>query len=136
MLSVNKYPQDYIDACRARVKAQVSTYRKLIKTTTNDSAIASFVPVFFNNMAIILDSYFVHRARTMEGKDGNPLNEVRVICNSLMQNGGAMSADKVIRLNPAKSVLKYEVGDEIRLRESDFLRLAEAYFAEIESKYS
>ena len=72
----------------------------------------------------------------MEGKDGNPLNEVRVICNSLMQNGGAMSADKVIRLNPAKSVLKYEVGDEIRLRETDFLRLAEAYFAEIESKYS
>jgi hypothetical protein len=136
MLSVNKYPQDYIDACRARVKAQVSTYRKLIKTTKNDSAIASFVPVFFNNMAIILDSYFVHRARTMEGKDGNPLNEVRVICNSLMQNGGAMSADKAIRLNPAKSVLNYEVGDEIRLSETDFLRLAEAYFAEIESKYS
>ena len=136
MLSVNKYPQDYVDACRARVKAQVSTYRNLIKTTKSQSAIASFEPVFFNNMAIILDSYFVHRARTMEGKDGNPLNEVRVVCNSLIQNGGALSADKTIRMNPAKSVLKYQVGDEIRLSEADFLRLAEAYFAEIESKYS
>ena len=53
-----------------------------------------------------------------------------------MQNGGALSADKTIRLNAAKSVLKYQVGDEIRLSEADFLRLAEAYFAEIESKYS
>jgi hypothetical protein len=47
-----------------------------------------------------------------------------------------MSADKTIRLDPASSVLKYQVGDEIELSESDFIALSSAYFAEIERKYS
>ncbi len=86
-------------------------------------------------MVLSLDSHFTHRARALEGKDGNPLNEVRVLCNSLVQNGGVLAADKTIRLKPAASVLGYEVGDEIRLTEAAFVRLAEAFFAEIESKY-
>jgi len=32
-------------------------------------------------------------------------------------------------------VLKYQVGDEIRLSRKDFLLLSGAFFAEIESKY-
>lgn len=71
----------------------------------------------------------------MEGKDGNPLNEVRVLCNSLLNNGGLMASDKQIKLDPAKSILKYQVGDEIKLSEADFALLAKAFFAEIESKY-
>jgi hypothetical protein len=35
----------------------------------------------------------MHRARAVEKKDGNALNEVRILCNSLMKNGGAMAAD-------------------------------------------
>ena len=44
-------------------------------------------------------------------------------------------ADKAIRLKPETSVLNCEVGDEIRLNEEDYLRLAEAAFADIERKY-
>ncbi len=68
-------------------------------------------------------------------KDGNPLNEVRMLCNSMMNNHNMMGADKTIKYDPAKSVLKYRVGDEIKLNEADFIRLSSAFFAEIESKY-
>jgi hypothetical protein len=46
-----------------------------------------------------------------------------------------MIADKSIKLTPAKSVLKYQVGDEIKLNEADFLLIFSAFFAELESKY-
>jgi len=67
---------------------------------------------------------------------GNSLNEVRVICNSMMHNHDTMSADIIIRMNPAKSVLHYDVGDTIRLSEQDFLVISVAFFAEIESEYT
>jgi hypothetical protein len=62
----------------------------------------------------------------MEGKDGNPLKEVRVLCTSLMENDGVLAADKQIRLRPETSILHLAVGDEIRLTQGEFLRLAEA----------
>jgi hypothetical protein len=63
------------------------------------------------------------------------LNEVRVMCNSIMHNNNIMSADNTIRFDPAKSILKYKVGDKIKLNGKDFERLSKAFFAEIESKY-
>ncbi|MBC7870536.1 MAG: hypothetical protein H7Y09_06825 [Chitinophagaceae bacterium] len=47
-----------------------------------------------------------------------------------------MSADKTVKLDPAKSLVKVKVGDEIKLNEADFLRIFPAFFAEIERKYS
>ena len=144
MLCVNNYTQKYIDECRSRVAAQVSAYRTLVITAKNqtspdesplNAAIEAFEPHFFNNMDLALDSYFVHRARAIEKKDGNPLNEVRMLCNSMMNNNNMMCADKTIKFDPAKSVLKYRVGDEIKLNEAGFILLSSAFFAEIESKY-
>ena len=100
-----------------------------------DVAIEAFEGAFFNNMVLVLDESFVHRLRTIEGKDGNALNEVRVLCNSILLNNGVMSVDSSIKLSPDKSVLKYQVGDEIRLNEADFSLLSSAFFAEIERKY-
>jgi hypothetical protein len=42
----------------------------------------------------------------MEGKDGNPLNEVRVLCNSILENKSVLRANKTIKLKPDASVLK------------------------------
>jgi len=139
MLGKNSYSKDYIKASRARVDAQVSAYKSFVKKakkSAGDAAVATFEPVFFNNMVLTLDSYFTHRLRTVEGKDGNPLNEVRVLCASILENDGVMGSDKTIKMKPENTVLQLAVGDKINVTEADFVRLADAYFAEIESKFS
>jgi hypothetical protein len=137
MLSVATYSQEYIDRCRAQIEADVTAYADLRKAADGGlgSAGAAFESVFFNNMVMALDHYFLHRARTLEGKDGNPLNEVRIVCNSITDNDGVMMADKTIRMKPAGSVLGYDVGDEIKLSEEAFRRLAAGFLAEIAARY-
>ena len=88
---------------------------------------------------------FVHRLSGIEGKDGNPLNEVRVLCNSLLLNNGKLQVDKLpgwpnsavssLKLPPENSLLGFEMGDDVKLSEADFVRLSKAFFAEIEKKY-
>jgi hypothetical protein len=142
MLGMRTYPQSYIDACRARVEADLRAYRKQVGKTSGKE----FEARFFNNQVILLDHMFVHRLMAIEGKDGNPLNEVRVLCNSLLLNQGKLQVDKLagwpnsagasIKLPPEKSVLKLRVGDDVKLSEPDFVRLAKAFFAEIEAKFT
>jgi hypothetical protein len=145
MLGMKTYPQEYIDRCRSRVDVDLAAYRNLVAAVRTQpardkarlhSAFTAFEATFFNNMVLILDALFVHRLRTMEGKDGNPLNEVRALCNSMLHHDGIMSADNAIRLSPETSVLKYQVGQEIKVKEADFVVLSSAFFAEIESKYA
>ena len=142
MLGMKTYTQDYIDACRARVDADLRAYRKQVGKAPSKE----FEVRFFNDQVLLLDHMFVHRLTGIEGKDGNPLNEVRVLCNSILLNQGKLQVDKLkgwpmsapsgIKLPPEKSVLKLEAGDEIKLSEADFVRLSEAFFAEVEKKYS
>ena len=135
MLGIRNYTQEYIDACRSKLKRDLAAYSTLASAPNNHPAAQAFEPTFFNNMVLVLDHFFVHRLRTVEGKDGNPLNEVRILCDSMLLNNNKMSSDKAIKLSPEKSVLKHQVGDEIKLTEADFLRLSEAFFAEIETKF-
>ena len=141
MLGMKTYSPDYIDACRARVDADLCAYRKQVGKTPSKE----FEARFFNDQVLLLDHMFVHRLSGIEGKDGNPLNEVRVLCNSLLLNQGKLRVDKLpgwpnsavakLTLPPEKSLLKLKVGDEVKLTEADFERLSKAFFAEIEKKY-
>jgi hypothetical protein len=144
MLSIASYTRDYIDTCRSTVDMTVAAYENLgsaVKTTAGidlapvEFALASFEPAFYNHMVLALDGYFSNRARNKEGKDGNPLNEVRMLCGALMQNNGRLEADRTIKWRPETTVLGYQIGDEIRLTTADFSRLSKAFFAELESKY-
>jgi hypothetical protein len=67
MLCINNFTQKYIDECRLKVNLQLSTYKNLVTTARKqvgannallNSAIESFEPNFFNNMALVLDNYF------------------------------------------------------------------------------
>ena len=129
MLSENSYKREYIEACRARVASQVAAYDRLTAVEPD------FEPVFFNNMVIVLGGYFTNRMRGMEGRDGNPLNEVRVLTTSMMGNNERLAADSTINWDASHTVLGHRVGDEIHLTRDDFLRLSEAFFAELEARY-
>jgi hypothetical protein len=144
MLGRKNYTQEEIDRGKAALDQQLAAYKKLVKAVASattdekiDSAFASFEALFFNNMILVLDRCFVHRlpGADYEGKDGNPLNEVRIVCDSLMNNNGIMRGDKQIKLAPERSVLKLNIGDPIELTEEEFERLSVAFFAELERRF-
>ncbi len=69
------------------------------------------------------------------GKEGNPLNEVEMICDSLLNNNGILRDSNVIKYIPDQSVVKLNVGDKIRITAEEFERLSAAFFAELERKF-
>lgn len=135
MLAVKTYTQAYVDECRARVDAQLAAYAG-IATSADSAALDAFEPEMFTNLVLVLEACFAHRVRGAEGKDGNPLNEVRMLAVSLLSNKGVLLADASVRYKPEASVLGLAIGASIRLDESDFRRLAESFFAEIEAKFT
>jgi hypothetical protein len=144
MLCATKYPQAYVDQCRSRVDQQLFAYRGLLATIPPasgtrakkvSSAVGAFESQFFNHMLLALDDYFLHRGRTIEGKDGNPLNEVRLLCDSIKENGGVFVGQKAIAFDSTSSVLGLQPGNRINLSEADFSLLAKAFFGEIERRF-
>ena len=145
MLGMKEYEQDYIDACRSRVESQVVMFHEVAQAARDhgdadvshlEGALESLEYEYFNNMLLVLDGYFVHRLRGVEGKDGNALNEVRVLARSLMENGGTVLADPQIPLVPAHCVVGLEVGAPITLTLQQYRRISDAFLREIESKFS
>jgi len=134
MLSVNSYDKKYVDDCRAKVNQLLSTFHDVLSAKP-PASIKAFEPHLFNHMVLALNDYFCHRARAMEGKDGNPLNEVRILANSVASADGTFQLDRTVRYDPAKSVLGYAVGDAVGLSADDFSRLSSAFFDEIERKF-
>lgn len=143
MLGRKKYTREEINTAKANLQRQLAAYDALTNAVTNattDTKVAdslvSFEGQFFNNLTLVLDRYFVHRlaGTDYEGKDGNPLNEVRIICDSLMNNG-ELRCDKQIKLTPERSVVKLNVGDRINLTRADYERLSTAFFAELEHRF-
>jgi hypothetical protein len=145
MLGRKNYTQEEIDQGKAAIRQQLTAYNELVKAVNNavtdhekiGSAFEVFDSQFFNNLALVLDRYFAHRfaGPDYEGKDGNPLNEVRIITDSIMNNKGIMRADKQIKLPPEKSVVKLSVGDKINLTQAQFESLAGAFFEELERRF-
>jgi hypothetical protein len=134
MLGMRTYDPAYVDACRRHIETATVALASLVTAARGDTNGAE--ATLLNNLVIVLDAQSTHRLRAVEGKDGNPLNEVRLLAASLLTNSGRMLADKQIKLDPASSVLGYAVDDEIELGQADFARLAKAYFTEIEKRFT
>jgi hypothetical protein len=137
MLARNSYSAEYLATARANVDAQIEAYRTMAGSIPPGARdyVDAFEPTFFTTLLLTLDAHFTHRTRALEGKDGNALNEVRVLVRSITDNGRRMLADPSIRLSPSTSVLGLRPGDEIRITEAEFVRLTDAYFAELAKRY-
>jgi hypothetical protein len=133
MLAVTSYKKDYVDACRAGAKAQLAAFRKLMKEAP--AAAASFAPGYFTTQLLALDHFFLHRQRSFEGKAGGPLNELRMLCDGIKENGGVLAANPTIKYDAAKGVTGIAVGQRIVLDDKAYERLSSAVFDEIAAKY-
>jgi hypothetical protein len=133
MLAVTSYKRDYIEACRAGARAQMTSFRKLMREAP--AAARAFAPGYFVTQVLALDHFFLHRQRSFEGKAGGPLNELRMLCDSIKEADGLMTANSTIRYDPSRSVTGIELGQKIVLDASLYERLSEAVFDEIVAKY-
>lgn len=141
MLGRKDYTKEEVAHARDAVDCALSAYKKLAKAVDASSdakakaALEALEPVLFTNMVLVLDRYFVHRIRAVSGKDGNPLNEVELLVESIMDNGGVLRGNNVIKYVPADSALQLDEGDRITLTAAQFDTLAKAFFAELQAKF-
>jgi hypothetical protein len=142
MLGRKNYTRKEFDDSKAEVDRQIAAYKKLVKAVDNatsdkkvGSALDAFAPLFFKNMVLVLDRPFVHRLRTITGKDGNALNEVELLVESLMNNNGIFRGNNVIKYVSDQSVLESNVGKPIVVTEEGFERLSAAFFGELRRKF-
>jgi hypothetical protein len=140
MLGRKSYEPEELAVAKATIDKQLAAYRKLAKAVSAsgdakaEQALEEFEPAFFNALLLALDRPFVHRVRMVTGKDGNALNEVELLVDSLMA-GGEFRGNNVIRYEPADALLGLEPGDRVALTRAEFERVYKAFLGEIESKF-
>ena len=139
MLGRKTYTREELENARTVIDAQLAAWRALAEAADGSpktaAALEAIEPLLFNNMALVLDRYFVHRLRSVTGKDGNPLNEVELLSESLMNNDGVLRGNNVVKFVPERSVTGLEPGQRIRLGADEFERLARAFLADLEAKF-
>jgi hypothetical protein len=141
MLGRKDYSPQELATARAAVDEQLSAYRALADLVEKaddpaaTAALEALEPVLFTGLTLALDRHFVHRIRAVSGKDGNPLNEVELIVESVLDNGGVLRGNNVIKLRPERSVLQLAPGDRIRITADAFQRLADAFLDELGARF-
>lgn len=129
MLGRKNYPREYIERCQRDIEAQIAEFNDLPPVTS------SFATRLAGHLVIVMDACFVNRLRATEGKDGNPLNEVRLLAQSLMY-GDTVVDDSTVTWNQESMVLGLMKGDDLELSIGDVDRLQRAFFVQLFDKYA
>ena len=87
MLLRTGYDRHYVAACRESVGAAVEELRRV------EAGSAAW-----NQLVPALDRWFSLRNPKVEGRDGNPINEVRVIAESITEHGSVMTVPRGMKL--------------------------------------
>ena len=125
----NSYTSDEVESCRDNCDALIAAWGA---NEVDDSTLESLV---FGQAVVVLHTWFGHRRRELEGGDGNPMNEVRVIADSIVDNDAVLRVEGPITWVPERTVLRLDVGDDVQITANGFERLTAAYLAAIESTY-
>src|SRR5690348_9122585 len=104
MLGRYSYSKAYVDSVRARVARQLKAFDKAKPPEP-------FAREAIENMVLALEAAFVHRLRKQEGKDGNALNEVRMLATALLETDGVFTRDSTVNWQAEKSVSGTRLGD-------------------------
>lgn len=123
------YPQEYVDYCQQQIESQLAEMREMPPVPT------AFAQRLAGHLVIVMDACFSQRVRGVDGTNGNPLDEVRVLSQSLMQ-GTTVMEDSTIPWKPDQLVLGLAVDDDIELSVKDVDRLQQAFFAEMNDKHA
>jgi hypothetical protein len=123
MLLRTGYDRHYVANCRESVGAAVEELRRVGASSAA-----------WNQLVPALDRWFSIRNPKVEGRDGNPINEVRAIAESVTEHGSVMAVPKGIKLTEESSVLGFLDGEEISLDGDAFERLFDAFLAEVEAR--
>ena len=124
------YTSDEVESCRDNCDALIAAWGA---NEVDDSTLESLV---FGQAVVVLHTWFGHRRRELEGGDGNPMNEVRVIADSIVDNDAVLRVAGPITWVAERTVLRLAVGDDVEVTANGFERLAAAYIAAIESTYA
>src|SRR6218665_2939586 len=116
MLAVSSYKPDYVQQSHAIIGAQLAAFRALPAGKAREA----FAPLYFSALVLALDSLFLHRQRSNEGKVGGPLNEVRMLCDSIKEHGAVMAKNSTIKYDASKSATGIAVGQAIALDDATF----------------
>ena len=129
MLGRAKYSPDYIKAVHDRVT-------RVLKAFDKAKPAEPFATEALLDILLGLEMAFVHRLRGQEGKDGNPLNEVRMIAASVLEHNCVMTKDNTIKWDSAKSVTGLALGDKVVLSRKQVGELVDAFVEEVARKYA
>lgn len=86
MLGRKNYTREEFEHGKAAIKEQVAVYKKETEAIANEKT-----------------------DKTVTGNDSNPLNEVELICDSLMNNSGILRGNNVIKYIPDQSVVNLKL---------------------------
>lgn len=125
----HSYTSDEIESCRDNCDALLAAWGA---NEVEDTTLETMV---FTQAVVVLDAWFADRPRGPERADGNPMNEVRVIADSVVGNDGTLRVEEGLTWVPERTVLRFSVGDEVAVTANGYERLAAAYLATIEATY-
>ena len=135
MLGRATCPTARIAACRAEMTAMAATWRAVAKHSEASARMEAEAQVF-NQMAVALEGWSVHRLRRVPGQDDPLAHEVRLLALGVSANGSYFPSDHSCKWQPEASVTGYRAGDRIRLTEAMFSRLAAAYLDALSDQFA